>query len=39
MSNMTDNAYKVVEERTLDKIGAQIKEVYERVYNKNNGTK
>ncbi len=38
-TNLTDNAYKVVEERTLDKIGAQIKEVYERVYNKNNGTK
>ena len=35
-TNLTDNAYKVVEERTLDKIGAQIKEVYE-IVNKNHG--
>lgn len=32
--DMTDEAYKVCEERTLDKVGAQIKEVYEITYNK-----
>ena len=30
---MLEEAYKVVEDRTLEKVGAQIKEIYEEVYN------
>ena len=33
---LTDNAYKVVEERTLDHVGDQIKEIYDMVYNMDN---
>ncbi len=33
-SKLIENANKVIEERTLDKIGNQLKAVYEEVYNK-----
>jgi glycosyltransferase involved in cell wall biosynthesis len=33
---LTDNAYKVVEERTLDHVGDQIKEIYDMVYKMDN---
>lgn len=33
MTAITEAAYKVVEERTLDKVGNQLKEIYERVMN------
>lgn len=32
-SKMIEEGYKVVEERTLDKIGARLKEIYEEFYN------
>ncbi len=33
-TKMVNNGYKIVEERTLDKIGQQLKETYETFYNK-----
>ncbi len=32
MSEMKENGYKIVEARTLDKIGDELKSIYERVY-------
>ena len=36
MESFKENAYKVVEERTLEKVGNQLKEIYETVYNEKN---
>lgn len=34
MEAFKDNAYKVVEERTLEHVGKELKEIYESLYNK-----
>lgn len=36
MESFKENAYKVVEERTLEHVGKQLKEIYELVYNEKN---
>ena len=36
---MKENGYKVVEERTLDKIGAKLKQIYEAFYKESKGDK
>ncbi len=34
MEAFKDNAYKVVEARTLEHVGKELKEIYESLYNK-----